>query len=103
VAIIRDGEVVATGTPDGIGGRSRAVGEVRFRLPAGFEGDDLPRGSGGEVRIEAGVLHVRTTALVADLHLLTGWALEHGLDLDLRVSRPTLGDVYLELTAEVAS
>jgi ABC-2 type transport system ATP-binding protein len=71
VAIVRDGEVVASGTPDGIGGRSRAVGEVRFRLPAGIEGDDLPRGSGGEVRIEAGVLHVPTTALVADLHPLT--------------------------------
>jgi ABC-2 type transport system ATP-binding protein len=71
VAIIRDGEVVATGTPDGIGGRSRAVGEVRFRLPAERSGD-LPPGLAGDVHIEAGVLHVRTTALVADLHLLTG-------------------------------
>ena len=36
---------------------------------------------------------------MAELHELTGWALERDLELtDLEVRRPTLEDVYLELT-----
>ena len=36
---------------------------------------------------------------MADLHELTAWALDRGLELaDLEVRRPTLEDVYLELT-----
>ncbi len=36
---------------------------------------------------------------MAELHELTGWALARGLELtDLEVRRPTLEDVYLELT-----
>jgi hypothetical protein len=39
-----------------------------------------------------------------DLFELTSWALGAGVDLvDLRVERPTLEDVYLELTADVAA
>jgi ABC-2 type transport system ATP-binding protein len=35
------------------------------------------------------------------LHALTGWALENGIELeDLTVTRPSLEDVYLQLTAE---
>ena len=34
------------------------------------------------------------------LHLLTGWMIQRGLRLDgLTVDRPTLEDIYLELTA----
>jgi ABC-2 type transport system ATP-binding protein len=37
--------------------------------------------------------------LTAALHRLTGWALDNGVDLDgLSVSRPSLEDVYLQLT-----
>ena len=46
---------------------------------------------------EKGVL---ATSLAVVLGL-TGWALERGTSLDgLEVSRPTLEDVYLSLTAE---
>ena len=101
VAILRDGEVVATGTPDEIGGRAQAGGEIRFRRPAAPAA--LPAGLAGEIRVGAGMVHVHTTALVADLHLVTGWALEQGLELaDLTVRRRSLEDVYLELTAEAA-
>ena len=35
------------------------------------------------------------------LHALTGWALEQRVELEgLEVRRPSLEDVYLELTAE---
>jgi ABC-2 type transport system ATP-binding protein len=47
---------------------------------------------------------VRTTDPTPVLHVLTGWALERGVALEgLRVSRPTLEDVYLELTADAAN
>ena len=39
--------------------------------------------------------------MTADLHVLSGWALERGLELDdLEVTRPTLEDVYLQLTSD---
>ena len=35
------------------------------------------------------------------LHRLTSWAVEHGVELEgLEVTRPSLEDVYLLLTAE---
>ena len=38
------------------------------------------------------------------LHRLTGWALEAGVDVgSLEIVRPTLEDVYLELTGSAAS
>ena len=42
---------------------------------------------------------VRTLDPTPVLHALTGWVLEHGVELQgLSVTRPTLEDVYLELT-----
>jgi hypothetical protein len=42
---------------------------------------------------------IRSHALVPDLAAVTTWALEHGYELpDLEVTRPSLEDVYLELT-----
>jgi ABC-2 type transport system ATP-binding protein len=37
------------------------------------------------------------------LHTLTGWSIDRGVALDgLTVARPSLEDVYLELTADAA-
>lgn len=92
-------DVVATGEPGAIGRRDQVGGEIRFRRPP--PAPDLPPGLVGTVRIEGGVVHVHSTAMVSDLHVITGWALEQGLDLvDLTVRRRSLEDVYLELTAE---
>jgi hypothetical protein len=42
---------------------------------------------------------VRTDEPTRITHELTGWALQHGVDLEVfEVSRPSLEDVYLELT-----
>ena len=44
---------------------------------------------------------VSTRTPVRTLNELTGWALERGLDLEsLEVRRPSLEDIYLELTTE---
>lgn len=54
----------------------------------------------GSVTVSDGRVSVRSPAVVADLHALTSWALERGLKLsELTVRRPTLEDVYLQLTA----
>ena len=48
----------------------------------------------------AGKVVLDSSSVTADLHVLSGWALERGLDLDdLEVRRPTLEDVYLQLTS----
>ena len=97
VAIISEGRIVASGTPDSLGARRDAPSQVRFRLPAGVEPPDLAGLRPGEA---PGHL-LLTSDPTRALHELTGWALERGVALEqLDVSRPTLEDVYLELTGE---
>jgi hypothetical protein len=52
-------------------------------------------------RDQHGSVRLASTAVTADLHMLSGWALEREVELDeLEVTRPTLEDVYLQLTSE---
>jgi len=82
VAIIAGGEVVARGTPEDLGDRDSQPAKISYR-----------RG-GEEVEVE-------TTDPVGALNRLTTEALEDGLELDaLEVRRPSLEDVYLQLTAD---
>ena len=100
VAIIADGRIVASGTPDTLGARGDAPSQVRVRLAGGIEPPALP---GLQPADGHGHLIV-TTEPTRALHDLTGWALERGVALEqLEVSRPTLEDVYLELTGEDAA
>jgi ABC-2 type transport system ATP-binding protein len=83
VAIIKGGRIVAGGAPSELG----AGGDAPYRISY--------RNGGGE-RIEH-----ETTDPTTLLHELTGQALAGGHKLDgLLVTRPTLEDVYLELTAD---
>ncbi|HTT91957.1 MAG TPA: ABC transporter ATP-binding protein [Acidimicrobiales bacterium] len=95
VAVIAAGRIVAEGPPSSLGGRDRARSRVSFRLAPGTalpEGVACDTGPDGRVELVA-------EDLTATLHRLTGWALERGIELDdLNILRPTLEDVYLELT-----
>jgi ABC-2 type transport system ATP-binding protein len=96
VAVMANGAIVATGTPDSIGGRDSSEVTIRFALPAGVAAADLPIPAtvGHE-----GIIECRTKDEVRVLHELTGWALEHGHALTgLSVLRVTLEDIYLNLT-----
>ena len=98
VAIIRDGMLVAEGTPAELVGRERRT-EVRFSLPPEAGAADLPDGL-GPARVDGRHVVVSVDEVVPALHALTTWALDQHHDLaDLVVDQPTLEDVYLELTA----
>jgi ABC-2 type transport system ATP-binding protein len=97
VAVIAAGRLVAEGPPASIGGRDTGIARIDFLLPPGMAVSTLPVSA----TVEGGHVAVESTDLTRTLHALTGWALEHGLELQgLTVSRPTLEDVYLKLVGE---
>jgi ABC-2 type transport system ATP-binding protein len=80
VAVLAGGEVVARGTPEDLGDRDSQPSVITYRGPE------------GEVSLT-------TTTPVETLNELTGEALAQGFALEgLEVKRPSLEDVYLELT-----
>jgi ABC-2 type transport system ATP-binding protein len=84
VTIIAAGRIVARGTPEDLGERESGETTIRYR-------------SGGEEVV------VQTRTPVETLHQITAAALAVGEELEgLEVTRPSLEDVYLELTAEGA-
>jgi ABC-2 type transport system ATP-binding protein len=101
VAVIADGRLVGEGTPDELGGRGEAASEISFGLPDGVAAAELPVAAADAVASGNGRLLLRTTDPTPLLNQLTGWALERGIELSrLEVRRPTLEDVYLELTGD---
>jgi ABC-2 type transport system ATP-binding protein len=81
VAVLRDGVIVREGRPSDLTGGAVET-EIRYRR-------------GGETIVE------RTQDPTRRLHELTAEALARGEELEgLEVLRPTLEDIYLELTAE---
>jgi ABC-2 type transport system ATP-binding protein len=97
VAVIAAGVIVAEGPPASLGGRDTAASFVTFRLPA--TAPNLPAGLREEAAVTDGAVRITTQDPTRTLYELTGWAIQAGVRLDsLYVSRPTLEDVYLELT-----
>ncbi len=99
VAIISAGRIVASGSPDDIGGDRERRTEISFRLPAGVRAPDLPFAVRTSARIDAGAVSLAADDPVPILRELTNWAAERGVGLPgLVVGSPSLEDVYLELT-----
>ena len=97
LAVIDRGKIVAEGTPDTIGGRRSAGTTIRFDA-RGLPVDAIPL---NHVAVAEGIVEVLTENPTRDLHALTAWAVSGGHTLeDLTVTRPSLEDVYLELTDE---
>ena len=83
VAIIKDGRILAIGPP-----RELGAGSAHYRVSY--------RGAAGEL------VERQTDDPTRLLHELTGEALARGEQLeDLHVARPSLEEIYLELTADV--
>lgn len=99
VAVISEGAIIATGTPDDLGGRRNAATRVSFEAPANGAGAGLEESVGGEWSRESGLVVLRTTDPTRSLNQLTAWALANDFQLEgLEVAQPSLEDVYLELT-----
>jgi len=103
IAVIAGGEIVAEGTPGTLGGRNRMAATIRFTLPEGTGPGDLPP----ELRVlaagEDGRVALTSDTPLVHVGALADWARVRGIDLpDLDVRRPTLEDVYLELTGSAA-
>ena len=99
VAVIAEGEIIATGSPDELGGRGDAATIVSFDHPEG--GADPRTSVGGDWSAANGRMVLRTPDPTRSLNELTGWALAQGVELDhLEVTRPSLEDVYLDLTGQ---
>ena len=99
VAIMAAGRIVAQGSPESLGGRDVAEAEVSFRLPPGVGLADLPGELRDGLRRHEDRVLLRTSSPTRDLHVLTGWAVARGEELEaLAVTRPSLEDVYLQLT-----
>jgi ABC-2 type transport system ATP-binding protein len=99
IAVISSGEIIAAGTPQTLGARELMDAQVSFTLPAGIDLADLPASLEAPVSAEDRVVRLRAADPVSSLFVLTRWAIEHELNLpDLDVRRPSLEDVYLQLT-----
>jgi ABC-2 type transport system ATP-binding protein len=99
IAVIAGGQIVAEGTPGTLGGRNRMAATIRFTLPAGTFSDELPPELRALLAGEDGRVMLTTDTPLVHVRELADWALARGIDLpDLDVRRPTLEEVYLELT-----
>jgi ABC-2 type transport system ATP-binding protein len=102
VAIVVSGRIVAEGTPAELVAADRDATAISFRLPAGRSVDELPASMATEAAADGSIMLAASEPLRA-LHELTGWALERDIDLaGLEVRRPSLEDVYLQLTGDAA-
>ncbi|HJQ90374.1 MAG TPA: ABC transporter ATP-binding protein [Acidimicrobiia bacterium] len=98
IAIIDGGKIVAEGTPETLGGRADGKSMIRFALPEGVSVEDLPINASA---VDGDIVEVSAESATRALHELTTWAIGKDLELEqLQVARPSLEDVYLELTDE---
>ena len=100
VAVIASGRIVASGPPGTIAGRDRLATRITFGLDGEMPSRPLPVtavAEGDHLLVEVG----DAVDVTQVLHDLTGWALDTGAQLvGLGVARPTLEDVYLQLTGD---
>jgi ABC-2 type transport system ATP-binding protein len=95
ICVIAAGTVVAEGTPETLRAGTERRTRIRFQMPDGLDAAALPL----PVTVESGMAVIETPTPTRSLRDLTTWAVAQGLELpNLEVTRPSLEDVYLELT-----
>ena len=101
VAILRDGEIVAQGPTAELSsslGRRTVIG---FALDNGLGVEEIRSRLGTPVEVAGNEFSIETERPQADLYRLLSLAEERGAELqDLEVRRPSLEDIFLELTRE---
>jgi ABC-2 type transport system ATP-binding protein len=101
VVILRHGEVVAHGSPENLGAELGRETMIRFRVPDGTGAKEIAAAVGAEPELSGNVASVASSEPQRDLYALLEWARRRDLELqDLEVRRPSLEDVFLDLTAQ---
>jgi ABC-2 type transport system ATP-binding protein len=99
VAVMRGGQIIASGRPDELGGRDLRPAEIRFILPEGLSLGDIPELPSERRQLDGDRVLITTREPVRATQIVTTWALDRGVDLEhFSVAQPTLEDIYLELT-----
>ncbi len=95
ICVIAAGQVVAEGTPESLRAGTDQMTHIRFDVPEGVDAGTLPV----KVKVVERQAVIETQTPTRTLNDLTTWAVGRGLELsNLEVARPSLEDVYLELT-----
>ena len=103
VVVIAGGRIIADGTPEALGRGAAEATLVTFRVPYGVDGDALPLPDDVEVERHERRVSFRTRTPTRDLAPLLAWAAGDDIELEaLSVTRPSLEDIYLQLTEEPA-
>jgi ABC-2 type transport system ATP-binding protein len=99
VAVVQSGRLVALDTPANLVATEGAEALISFDLPDGLGPADLPAIGVGAARTHGTQVEIPTAHPTHDLNALTEWALARDIHLaGLTMARPTLEDVYLDLT-----
>ncbi len=97
--VLAGGRIVAEGRPERLGGRIRGEVVIAFRLADPEDIDRLPEDLRTRIAMRDGEATLRTRDATRVLLRLCDWAVTRHLELRaLEVSRPSLEDVYLQLT-----
>ncbi len=103
VVILREGRIVAEGAPATLGDQLGQETLIRFRLTDGLTPDQIASAIGRLPQISGNEATLASTEPQRDLHGLLDWAEGEGVQLaDLEVRRPSLEDVFLEVTGDDA-
>jgi ABC-2 type transport system ATP-binding protein len=101
IAILRAGELVAVGTVDEVASRLRADAVIRFRLPDGVTPQEVAAVVAAPVDAAGPIATIHVPDPQPALYRLTTWAAHEGHELaGLEALRPTLEDIFLEVTAK---
>lgn len=101
IVVIGAGKVVARGTAEQLAEQVSARTQITWKPTPS---DARPPDRLGATIDDTGRANIETTDSLVALNHLTNWALETGVSLpELNVARPTLEDIYLQLTDGGAS
>ena len=101
IGILREGELVAIGSVEEIGAGLHTDALIRFRLPGRVRRTSNRRRGGAAGEVEGDLVTIRAADPQPALYRLTSWAAHEGVHLaGLEVTRPTLEEMFLELTAK---
>jgi ABC-2 type transport system ATP-binding protein len=99
VAILREGQIVAIGRPAELAPAGATSTVISFRLPARVALDAVREHVTAPLDTAGGMVSLRTENAQHALYELTAWAERENIELiGLQARRPTLEDVFLELT-----